>query len=465
MSRKLEFNPVYNMLLKNHLIVAICLFIDAFLIRFAFIISSDNMLGQAPMLNIMTSLHVLTDPALFENVYYQQLPFFLYSMAGAVSLGSEQILCPRFLVAFFASLSLIPYYYLVKKVFNSKIALFSGLLLYSYYMHIIMSIISMPDVISIGFLFLCMWMLFIDRYLLAAISCMVACGYSYIGWILVPILFLFVFFDKQKTLKQKFIGGIFFLSIACLLPLLWNMIIDGHYGNSWLWYNNFHNSDSMYTFLFLAGKSMRQILSNLFLKPESIIFCLSFIGIIITSKKKERYSYIFCIMALILLLSLHVFRTEILVIEQGMLFIWALLIPYLIYGLFFVLKKIRLNNKVYGLTIIIIICSISLITGFFQRPKLPLTVIQASCWLKENADNQALIYLQEQYQGYHIAIVMQSGLPQENFHFFKKNDLLVIVPKDKKQYLIMSVSEKEVVDLDKWQEKAVLNGYLIFQRK
>ncbi len=465
MSRKLELNPVYNMLLKNHLIVAICLFIDAFLIRFAFLISSDNMFGQQPMLNIMTSLHTLTDQALLNNVFYQQLPFFLYSIAGAVWLGSEQILSARFLVAFLSSLSLIPYYYLVKKVFNSKIAFLSGLLLYSYYLHISMSIISMPDTICIGFLFVCLWLLFMDKYLISAIFCLIACGYSYLGWIMVPVLFLSIFMRRERTLGQKLLGGILFLSIACLFPLIWNETIDSQYGQSWLWYKNFHNPDSVYTFLFLTGKSMQQILSNLFLKPGSIIFWFSFIGIIFVPKKKEQYSYIFCITAAILLLSLHVFRKEILLIEQGMLFIWALLIPYLLLGLFFVLKKIRVNHKVYGLMIIILICSVSLIGGFFQRPKLPLTVTQVICWLEDNADTDSLIYLQKQDQGYHSAIVMQCKLPQKNFHFFEGKDLPAVEPMDKKQYLILPASEQTFIDLKQWESIDKLKGYLIFKRK
>ncbi|MBU1044840.1 MAG: glycosyltransferase family 39 protein [Candidatus Omnitrophica bacterium] len=464
MSRKLELNPIYSILLKNHLIVAICLFIDAFLIRFAFLISSDNIFGQAPMLNIMTSLHVLTDQALLNNVYYQQLPFFLYSIAGAVKLGSEQILSPRFLVALISSLSLIPYYYLVKKVFNSKIALFSGLLLYSYYMHIIVSIISMPDAICIGFLFFCLWMLFIDKYLISAIFCLIACGYSYLGWILVPVLFSSIFLKKHKTLKQNLFNGILFLSIACLLPLIWTQVIENNYGQAWLWYKNFHNPDSVYTFLFLAGRSMQGILSDLFLKPGSIIFCLSFIGVIFAPNKKERYPYIFCITATILILSVHVFRKEILIVDQGILFIWALLIPYLIFGLFFVLRKLRLNHKVYGLIIVSIICSVSLVTGFFQRPKIPQSVTEVSWWLQENADANSLIYLQKQDKGYHSAIVMQSKLPQKNFSFLEDNNLQNIAHMDKKQYLILPVSEVEYMDLEQWESKDKLKEYLIFMK-
>lgn len=464
MSRKLKINSIYAVVLNNHSLVAICLFIDAFLIRFYFLLSSDNIYGQEPMLNITTALHILTNPAFFQNVFYLQLPLFLYSIAAAVKLGSEQIISARFLVVVVSSLSLIPYYYLINKVFNRKIALFSGLLLYSYYAHIIMSIVTMPDTIAIGWIFFSLWMVFSERYLLGAVFCLIACGYSYLAWLLVPVLGICIIFAKQKSLRQQLINGGLFLVIAGLFPLIWNFIVSREYGQDWLWYRNLHNPDSLYTSLFLAGKSMRQIIICLFLKPVSLIFCFSLIGIFFSAKKKNEYPYILCVISLIFLLSLNLLRKEILIIDQGLLLVSALLIPYLVQGLFFSLKKIRIKSNAFKLLIIIIISIASLIIGFYQRPKVPFSVKEVSSWLQANVDIDALIYIQPESAGYHSVIVMESGLPQLNFCNLPQ-DWTNIAQSDKQQYLVLPVSAQLDIDFKEWKKFEALKGYLIFQRK
>ncbi|MFH1061651.1 MAG: glycosyltransferase family 39 protein [Candidatus Omnitrophota bacterium] len=463
MNQKPQYNSIYALLLKNHLVVAICLFIDAYLIRFAFLLSSDNFYGPEPMLNITTALHILTKPAFLQNIFYQQLPLFLYSLAGAVKLGSEQIVSARFFIAAASSLSLIPYYYLVKKIFNSKIALLSGVLLYSYYQHIIMSVVTMPEVIAIGFLFLCLWMVFEQKYLLGAVFCLIACGYSYLAWLTAPGIIIYILLKQEKSLKQKLLNSFLFLAISCIFPLFWNFLVDKQYGPGWLWYKNFHEADSLYTFLFLVGKTMRQILAGLFLKPESRIFFLGLIGIFSAVKKRKDLGYLLCVISIVFLLSLNVFRKEILILEQGSLFVAALLIPYLVRGLIAGLKALNLKRKIYALLATVIICLLSLQAGFFQRPEVPVLVKEASFWLQKNASADSLIYIQKQAAGFHSFIAMESGLPQLNFCYLPK-EFADIEPKNKQQYLVLPLSSEMNIDFEKWDKIKTLKGYLIFQR-
>ncbi|MBU1088050.1 MAG: glycosyltransferase family 39 protein [Candidatus Omnitrophica bacterium] len=464
MKQKLEYNLIYAGLLKQDLIIALCLFVDAFLIRFAFLLAADNFYGQEPMLNIITGLHILTNPALSQNVFYQQLPLFLYSLAGAVKLGSEQIISARFLIVVTGSLSVISYYYLIKKIFNRKIGLLSGVLLYSYYQHIIMSVVTMPDIIALGFLFLCLGKVFERKYFSAAVFGLIACGYSYLAWLVIPVIAVSIFLEQPRNSQSKLLNEFLFLGISCLFPLWWNYVVDKQYGQGWLWYKNFHNPDSLYTFLFLAGKSLRQILASLFLQPETMLFCLSFIGMFFSLKKKKQLKYILSIVFLIFLLSLNIFRKEILILDQGLLFVSALLIPYLIQGVFSLLKICGLKHKKYGLLLIISICLLSLIVGFYKIPKVPFSVKEASCWLKENASADSLIYLRNQPEGYHSVITMESGLPQVNFHYLTA-DSPSLETQEKPEYLVLPFAEQVNADQNKWEQLAVLTGYLIYQRK
>jgi 4-amino-4-deoxy-L-arabinose transferase-like glycosyltransferase len=462
MRKTIPYNRFYSLLLRNSFIVAAGLFIDAFLIRFAFLLISDNFSRQEPMLNIITSLHAITVPGIMENIFYLQPPFFLYSIAGAVKLGCEQVISARFLCLVFGSFSIVTYYFLVKKIFNPKIALFSGILLYCYSMHIIASILTLPDIFAFIFCVLSLLMLRERKYLFSGIFCAIGCGYSYFVWLAIPVLTVLIFMEGKIPFTNKLRNCLSFLPAALIFPLIWNMAISHTYQQGWLWYKNFYNADSLYTFLYNFGLCTRQIFSDVFSGFGPVLSALIVLGIIFLPKKRKDKGCLFFILTIMFMLSLNFFRQEIKIYQTGILLISAMLIPYLVYGLIQVFKTARLKQKEVLFLIIVIIGMYLLYRTFLNNPKAPQPVKQVSQWIKDNVDKDHLVILSPQQKDYHGFIVMETGLPQANFRFYESTDDLKALDKEK-HYFVLPAESIEAMDQGKYKKVIELDQYIIYK--
>ena len=444
-------SDVFYRLFKNkdmYLPALLCL--GAFLTRFGFLALSDNFKGPQPMLNIITSLHIFKYPGIIQNIYYQQLPAFLYSLFAAIKIGGDQIISGRLLSVFWGSMSIAPYYYLVSKIFTKRIAVLSALLLCFYPVHVINSVITTPDIMGLFLLLSAMYCLQEQRNILAGVFVFLATACTYVSWLFVLILPIFIISIKNKSLRKRLKDAVWFFLIAGLFSLFWIIITNNVYKEHNLFYNNFFNAKSFYEYLFSFMSTVSMITRKLFFFPLPVLFLLGLAGIYQSAKTRKYYEFFFLIGALVLTLSLGIFREEIALIEQGMLVLSALLIPFMVLGLDFILHVFGLSRKIFSMMAITLISVSLLFLSMYERPYLPKKIRNLSSWIKYNVqDRNVKIYISEDKSLYFSSIIMLSGLPQGNFNYFEKDSIkLSEISRNKGSYLICS----GVMDKSVWGE-------------
>ncbi len=241
----------------------ILIFLAAFFIRFAFLAASDNFLGEQPMLKLITSLHVFSSPGFFENIYYQQLPFYLYSLAFSVWLGGEQFIAGRMYSLLIASLTIILFYYFVKMLFGKKNAILSGVLLCCCPEHIIKSVLTLPDINTIFFILLCLYFFVKGKPIITALFVLIAGANDYLPWIFIPIILLsFLPFDK-KGKRAGINSMLLFLLISVIFPVLWSALIVKNYGSIGFLLSSPESYYSWTQFVFCFMYNVRELLALL----------------------------------------------------------------------------------------------------------------------------------------------------------------------------------------------------------
>jgi 4-amino-4-deoxy-L-arabinose transferase-like glycosyltransferase len=154
------------------------------------------------------------------------LPFVL-SLVYAV-FGNSQLI-PRLVVPVFSAIGVIGLYLLAEKMFNSKIALYSSLLMTSIPMYMYYSGKILTDTFSVCFMIfagLFFWMGFIENKNIFKILCGAFCGLSILArftGVLLPIIFGVYYLLSKKNLnflKDKWFYGAVIVFLLVLAPWL-----------------------------------------------------------------------------------------------------------------------------------------------------------------------------------------------------------------------------------------------------
>ena len=435
-----KYDVFYKLLKSKDLYVALLLCLGAFLTRFGFLALSDNFKGPQPMLNIITSLHIFKHPEFMQNIYYQQLPAFLYSLFAAIKIGGDQLLCGRLLSVFWGTMSIALFYYLLSRIFNKRIAVFSALLLCFYPAHILNSVITMPDIMGLFFLLSALCCLQERRNILSVLFVCLATACTYVSWLFVMILPVFIITVKKQSQRLRLKDALCFFLIAGLFALFWIIVTNNIYREHNLFYKNFFEAGSFFEYIFAFMQTVSMIIRQLFYFPMPLLFLLGLVGIYQSAKMRKYYDFIFLIGSLVLALALGIFRQEINLIEQGMLVLSILLIPFMVLGLDFILRVFSLGRNRYTAVVIALICFSLLFLSMDARPYLPKKIKDLSSWMKDNVqDRNAVLYIRKDENPYFSSIIMLSGLPQGNFHYYEIEKIKF--PKknrDKKSYFIYS---------------------------
>ncbi|MFH1093731.1 MAG: glycosyltransferase family 39 protein [Candidatus Omnitrophota bacterium] len=437
--KKNKYDVFYKLLKDNDLYVPVVLCLGAFLTRFGFLALSDNFKGPQPMLNIITSLHIFKYPGFMQNIYYQQLPVFLYSLFAVIKIGGDQILCGRLLSVFWGSISIAPFYYLISRIFTKKISAFSALLLCFYPVHVITSVITVPDLMGLFFLLSALCFLQEQRNVLSAVFICLATACTYVSWLFVFILPVFITAKKQ-SFRQGLKDALGFFLIASFFTLLWIMVTNNIYKEHNLFYKNFFEARSFFEYLFAFMQTVSMITRQLFSFPLPLLFLFGLAGIYQSAKMRKYYDFFFLIGALVLALAFGIFRQEINIIEQGLLILSIFLIPFIILGLDFILRVFRLGKNKYMAAALTMICFNMLFLSIYARPYLPKKIKDLSSWLKDNVqDTNAELFINKDNNPYFSSIIMLSRLPQGNFHYYKADDMdFLELKRDVKNYFIYS---------------------------
>ncbi|MFH1460411.1 MAG: hypothetical protein ABIG64_08625 [Candidatus Omnitrophota bacterium] len=450
-------------IIKNALRGVGGLFLLAFFVRLGFLMSSDNFYGFGPMLNIITALKAFNYFSFFENIYFCPLPFYLYSLVFSVWMGTEQIICAQFLSLLFGSLSIPIFYLFVRKNFNKLIAFYAALILCFYPAHIIMSIITSADSIGFFLLLVCLNLILNKNYFYASIILAISCGFTYLAWVFVLILNLFMFIQSDKKNIKKIIKLFFFSIISCSVPAAIIVLIKIKYCSQGLFYRNFYLADSFMRYIINYGNTVKIAIRALLMQPVSGFFLVSLIGVFFFLKQKriKCYDLIFLFGLTLILICLGIFRDEICILGQGVNFLSIMCIPFFVFAVTSILQKFKIKKIIFVL--ICIFCLILFLVSTCLKPKLPEKVKELSAWLKENIDEKTKIYINKDETGYYSSIIMLSGLPQGNFKYYNSFDDFSGQVDAEDNYLILSLEQYSQAKNVPGENLIVLEGYSVYK--
>ncbi|MCP4649206.1 MAG: hypothetical protein GY853_03875 [PVC group bacterium] len=455
-------NIKYRNLLSEENWQFLILFLIAFFVRLVFLMITDNFTGPQTMLKIITASHILNFPGLIHNVYYQHLPFHLYSLAGCIWVGIEQILAGRFLSLFLGTLSVIPFYFLCKSLFYKKNAFFSALIFCFFPEQIMRSIVTDSHASAIFFVIISLYFFTRHNFILSAIILAIGSGYGYICWLFVPILtFSIILFDVAKGLKKA--KNVFiFLGISVVVPIVFLLLTRAKYGNLYCFIHNFFEQDSFSEYFYYFALRIRTFGQQIIWGVHPGFFLLAVVGMISELLKKRYQPVVFWFLSLFLLVCLGVFHYLIPVMTQAILVCSLFLIPFSIEGVRVGLNTLRINSRFLKFTMILLFCIFSLWKTTLIRPLIPAFIKDASQWLKCNVSTEDMIVIDnnEELDDYHTSIVMLSGMPPSIFYYGENsfNSWVDSMPNDRKQYLvsckinapfISGISMERIIDFSK----------------
>lgn len=120
------------------------LFVLAFAVRTAFMLVSDNFFNGDSGSRLYMSYIWSAQPTFFTG--FDWLPLHFYLMGAAIRLTGDVIWAPRMVGVLLGALTIIPFYYLVKRYFGIFIAVLSAVLFVMKPIHINLSVVTLSEV-------------------------------------------------------------------------------------------------------------------------------------------------------------------------------------------------------------------------------------------------------------------------------------------------------------------------------
>lgn len=384
-------------------------------------------------------------------------PLHLYLMAFMMLIWKNIYISPGLVSMVFGVLTIFPYYYLIKLIFDKRTAMLSTLLLTFLSLHIQLSTTSLAEVPVLFFLFTSIYFLFRFKksehkklfYLItSAIFLNLACMIRYEAWLFIPILTIFTLnnindIKKLPVLKNdvtKYL--LIFLIISLIFPTLW---IFGNYQSlqkdfslSQTWTGNFLKDN-----IILNPEApevnpplIKQLVSwpRLLFSNLKIISVLAGLGLIVSLFRKKHLEFLIIFVLLMLIYTYKLVTFTMTLQSRYILLPVLFLIPYFSTGLEYMLKSLNKDrSRIITILILFFIITTSSYNAIVKNPyTTPGDVIDVSNWLKTNVNTTDKI-LMDEYNWRSLHILFYTGFNTtftenyfENFEFV--TDQVRIVP-------------------------------------
>jgi len=348
--------------IKPSFIICLSLFLIAFLFRLFLVSISDNMWGADPDEKIRICSNWLElGPGRLFYVSDLWLPLHLYLMALIIKIFNNLNIALRFLHVIIGCISVIPFYALVKLVFNQRVALFSSILFIFYPIHVLCSIVTLSEIVFLLCLLSYAYFYFqwhrTDKnihFFLLILFFILSTMVRYEGWILIPIVSIFLIVGK----KQK--AALIFFIATLIFPLFWSLAVKEPV-NYAMQYINLKN-----TLDFLKNIHINfywaKVLAEYFSMPLMII---SVLGVLFLYREKKIFFFILPL-TLFLFFTYGISAHPLEDIHNYSLSFSIFLIPLVVHGLLEILNKARPFKKYAP------ILAVSIILVFFIRTSLDL---------------------------------------------------------------------------------------------
>ena len=376
----------------------VVLFFLVFTIRFGLFFISDEAGGDAIARVAMARNISDHNMWLFAGVW-QPLPFYL--IAGALTIYNDPNISPRFLSLLYGSFIVFPYYYLVKREFDTLVAVFSLFFLAFYINHIFLSLSSYAESLLIFFIVSTLYFLFSYLYdtsnrralIYASIILALGCMTRPEAWILIGTLGAVIVINgicNKRSMLSNFYDAVLFSIIPMACISIWfigNYIILGDlfYFQNWS-YDQFKQNytwffESWELTLLLVPKTLWLLWSS-FWQLGPILSTLITLGVGVALYQRKHLYYIVVptvLLGFLFYLSLH---GQNLMFMRYQLHFSVLFIPFGVFGLVSFLNYFKSLRRVYIVAGILIFHFISIVGVFFagryimQHPKSPMPIWQ-----------------------------------------------------------------------------------------
>ncbi len=296
-------------------------------------------------------------------------PLYLYLTAFMVKILGDSFYSIRYISVIFGTIIIFPYYYLVKLLFNKKIASISTMVLVFLSIHIQYSTFAMSEVPFVFFLITSLYFLFRyknsdDRKMVSLMTSAIFLNFAsmirYEGWLFIPIMAIFTL-DKISDLKNilrfkdnKTIYFYSFIIVSSLFPIFWmigNYQIHGDalYGQSWsdnwIKINTALNMDSQW----LNPPLIKKIITwpGVILHTLNIVSIFALLGLLISLYKKKNLEFLSIFFFLIVIFTIKLVNITMLPQPRHFIMPILFLIPYSVIGLYDGINylDVRLHRK------------------------------------------------------------------------------------------------------------------------
>lgn len=411
------------------------LFVVALLIRTIVFIQNGNHAADGMYRTILT-INWLKDPHFITGGIWP--PLDLYIMAFMVKILGDPFTSTRLVSLIFGTLIIFPYYYLVKLLFDKRVAAISTLILSFLSIHIQYSTYSMSEVPFAFFLITSLYFFFrfktgcetviekrLTNLIISAVFLNLASMIRYEAWLFIPLLTVFTLNrDDLKNISLKNISlkndhiiyFITFMTISLIFPVFWiignyqmygDFFYSQHWSDNWIRTNIMLNTDSQWY--------NPSLIKKLAIWPETVLYKLNIvaifagIGALVSLLRKKNLEFLFIFLILISIFTYKLINLTMYPQSRHIIVPILFIIPYFIAGIdYFIDYPLRYLCKNSGRLAMILVIGLFIITSshtaivknYYVTPDY---VFDVSNWLKVNIRPSDTILLDDyNWWGLHI---------------------------------------------------------------
>ncbi len=403
--------------------ILVGLFILSAAIRIFVMLSCDNFAGNVPMGRVAHALSILENQSLNYNFDASSPVLYHYMLAAVLRIWPDPLVAPRVFTMFFGILTIIPFYLLIRLLFNERIAFFSSIFLAFYPLHAIQSSISTSDALAHFFLISCLYYIFkfkqgerkIFRLIVSAVCFNLAAALRFEVWTIAPLLAIFLYQQNRKRYCAMF----FFLSL--IVPILWLYLCSRYTGNA------------LYTFNAAARTAHAEILLRVVPYSQHIlgwanilhktlghfVFFAGVCGILYSLIHRESLHLVAIFLFIYSLYAINTASMRMWYVERYSIILGLLLLPYSALWIEKLSRVLRFNPMIFFLPLAFI-AAIEFKTCFqtsLPAFTLPTGIREVASWLKLNARlTDKLIVGSDYWDVSDQDIIVRSGISRNNFY-------------------------------------------------
>ncbi|MFA5176840.1 MAG: glycosyltransferase family 39 protein [Candidatus Omnitrophota bacterium] len=341
--------------------IILLLIICSLTVRLFVFINTDNSDGIA-MGKVVSALDIVEDPALKSSFDPNTSVLYNYLLAAALHFWPDPLNSPRALTMFFGVFSVIPFYFLIKLLFNERVALFSVIFLILDPFHVLQSVLSTSDAAFYFFFLSSLYYLFkfneqktIPALISALILFNIASLLRFESWVFIPILPLFLYKNGKKYVL------IFFLC-SLILPSLWLYLCEHFFNDIFYTFKAPVRTMQIEITMLNRVDFTRSIFAlykaiNKAITPAVTILALS--GILYAAYKKKHLQLALLFFLLYCLYTASMLSGRMWFNYRSTIFLGILLIPYAVFIIESLAGRLRVNS-----IILLLFCTLLCVPAF-----------------------------------------------------------------------------------------------------